>query len=406
MSKLFSALAASSLLLMGSALAERQPREVSEREAWELHSRVITLDTHVDIGRGYATPQLDPGVMTRAQVDLPKMRAGGLDAAFFIVYVAQGSLTEQGYANARQRAEDSYQAIKRMTRAYRDQIGLARTADEVEALHAEGKLVALIGMENAYPLGTSVDEIPLWAERGVRYVGITHMGNNQFGGSSNPRLDQGDKPDQGLTDLGRELVKKLNDYGIMVDISHVGKRSSLEAMALSRAPVIASHSGVTGVHPNLRNLDDEQLDAIKANGGVAQMVAFRSYVAAVDPRIQRGQDELRQRYLSAGWSGASDADVQAYMDGLAELRRTYQDVTLAQFIDHIDYAVDRIGIEHVGIVSDFDGGGGVEGWDDATETINVTWELMRRGYSEDEIRALWSGNVLRVMRAVEAAAKH
>ncbi len=406
MSKLFSALAASSLLLMGSALAERQPREVSEREAWELHSRVITLDTHVDIGRGYATPQLDPGVMTRAQVDLPKMRAGGLDAAFFIVYVAQGSLTEQGYANARQRAEDSYQAIKRMTRAYRDQIGLARTADEVEALHAAGKLVALIGMENAYPLGTSVDEIPLWAERGVRYVGITHMGNNQFGGSSNPRLDQGDKPDQGLTDLGRELVKKLNDYGIMVDISHVGKRSSLEAMALSRAPVIASHSGVTGVHPNLRNLDDEQLDAIKANGGVAQMVAFRSYVAAVDPRIQRGQDELRQRYLSAGWSGASDADVKAYMDGLAELRRTYQDVTLAQFIDHIDYAVDRIGIEHVGIVSDFDGGGGVEGWDDATETINVTWELMRRGYSEDEIRALWSGNVLRVMRAVEAAAKH
>ncbi|MCC5852090.1 MAG: dipeptidase [Alkalimonas sp.] len=406
MSKLFSALAASSLLLMGSALAERQPREVSEREAWELHSRVITLDTHVDIGRGYATPQLDPGVMTRAQVDLPKMRAGGLDAAFFIVYVAQGSLTEQGYANARQRAEDSYQAIKRMTRAYRDQIGLARTADEVEALHAEGKLVALIGMENAYPLGTSVDEIPLWAERGVRYVGITHMGNNQFGGSSNPRLDQGDKPDQGLTDLGRELVKKLNDYGIMVDISHVGKRSSLEAMALSRAPVIASHSGVTGVHPNLRNLDDEQLDAIKANGGVAQMVAFRSYVASVDPRIQRGQDELRQRYLSAGWSGATDADVQAYMDGLAELRRTYQDVTLAQFIDHIDYAVDRIGIEHVGIVSDFDGGGGVEGWDDATETINVTWELMRRGYSEDEIRALWSGNVLRVMRAVEAAAKH
>lgn len=406
MSKLFSALAASSLLLMGSAMAERQPRDVSEREAWQLHSRVLTLDTHVDIARGYATYQMDPGVMTRAQVDLPKMRAGGLDAAFFIVYVGQGSMTEQGYATARARAEESYQAIKRMTRAYRDQIGLARTADEVEALHAQGKLVALIGMENAYPLGTSVDEIPLWAERGVRYVGLTHMGNNQFGGSSNPRLDQGDKPDQGLTDLGRQLVKKLNDYGIMVDISHVGKRSSLEAIALSRAPVIASHSGVSGVHPNLRNLDDEQLDAIKANGGVAQMVAFRSYVANVDPRIQKGQEELRQQYLSAGWGGASDADIKAYMDGLTELRRSYQDVTLAQFVDHIDYAVNRIGIEHVGIVSDFDGGGGVEGWDDATETINVTWELMRRGYSEDEIRALWAGNVLRVMRAVEAAAKH
>ncbi|KKO43875.1 dipeptidase [Arsukibacterium ikkense] len=404
MPRLLSALAAGSLLLMGSALAERQPQQVSEQEAWALHSRVLTLDTHVDIGRGYATEQLDPGRFTSAQVDLPKMRAGGLDAAFFIVYVGQGGLTEQGFANARQQAEESYQAIKRMTRAYPDQIGLARSADEVEALHAAGKLVALIGMENAYPLGESVAEIPLWAERGVRYVSITHMGHNQFGGSSNPRLDQGDTPNQGLTELGRALVKALNDNGIMVDVSHVGKKTMLEAIALSRAPVIASHSGVTAVHPNLRNLDDEQLTAIKTNGGVAQMVAFRSYVATVDPQIQKGQEALRQQYLAAGWGGASEADVKAYTDGLTALRQLHQDVTLAQFVDHIDYAVKHIGIEHVGIVSDFDGGGGVEGWDDATETINVTWELMRRGYSEAEIRALWSGNVLRVMRAVAAAA--
>ncbi|MDP4537353.1 dipeptidase [Alkalimonas collagenimarina] len=407
MPRLLSAIAASSLLFMGSALAERQIQDVSEKEAWDVHSRVLTLDTHVDIGRGYATERLDPGRFTSAQVDLPKMRAGGLDAAFFIVYVGQGPMTEQGYANARQRAEESYQAIKRMTRAYPDQIGLARTADEVEALHAEGKLVALIGMENAYPLGESVAEIPLWAERGVRYASLTHMGNNQFGGSSNPRFDQGDdKREQTLTDLGRQLVAALNDYGIMVDVSHVGKKTMLEAIELSRAPVIASHSGATGLYANPRNLDDEQLNAIKANGGVAQMVAFRSYVAAIDPLIQKGQEELRQQYLSAGWGGASEADVKAYTEGLTELRRTHQDVTLAQFIDHIDYAVKLIGIEHVGIVSDFDGGGGVEGWDDATETINVTWELMRRGYNEDEIRALWSGNVLRVMRAVEAAAKY
>lgn len=406
MPRLLSAIAASSLLFMGSAFAERQPQDVSEKEAWAMQSRVLTLDTHVDIGRGYATEQLDPGRFTNAQVDLPKMRAGGLDAAFFIVYVGQGPMTEQGYANARQRAEESYQAIKRMTRAYPDQIGLARTADEVDALHAEGKLVALIGMENAYPLGTSVDEVPLWAERGVRYASITHMGNNQFGGSSNPRFDQGDaKREQTLTDLGRQLVKALNDHGIMVDVSHVGKKTMLEAIALSRAPVIASHSGATGLYANPRNLDDEQLQAIKANGGVAQMVAFRSYITDIDPAIQLGQQELRQHYLSAGWGGASEADIKAYNEGLTELRRVHQDVTLAQFVDHIDYAVDLVGIEHVGIVSDFDGGGGVEGWDDATETINVTWELMRRGYNEDEIRALWSGNVLRVMRAVEAAAK-
>lgn len=394
-------------LLSSSLLAERTPREVSESEAWALHSRVLTIDTHVDIRDGFATERLDPGGFTSSQVDLPKMRAGGLDAAFFIVYVGQGSLDADGFARARASAEHSYRAIKRMVRAYPAQIGLARSADEVEALHASGRLVALLGMENAYPLGESLDDIPMWAERGLRYVGLTHFGHNQFGGSSNPRMDLGDADlDPGLTELGRELVQALNDHGILVDVSHVGKRSMMEAVALSRVPVIASHSGAMGVYENPRNLDDEQLKAIRDNGGVAQMVAFRSYLADVHPEIVAGQSRLRQRYLSRGWGAATPEDRERYVTELAELRRRHPDVTLAQFVDHIDYAVDLIGVEHVGIVSDFDGGGGVEGWDDATETINVTWELMRRGYSEDEIRALWGGNVLRVLRASEAGRRH
>lgn len=396
------------VFVLGSAplLAERTPREVSEDEAWAVHDRVLTIDTHVDIGRGYATHRLDPGRFTRAQVDLPKMRAGGLDAAFFIVYVGQGALDADAYVQARQRAELGYRAIERMLRAYPDQIALARSADEVERIHAEGRRVALIGMENAYPLGAGVDDVALWARRGVRYVGLTHMGHNQFAGSSNPQERLGDADeDPGLSDLGRALITALNDHGVLVDVSHVGKRSMLEATALSRAPVIASHSGAYGQYANARNLDDEQLEAIQINGGVAQMVAFRSYVADVDPRISEGQAELRQRYLAAGWDGASDADLLAYDRELAELRRRYPDVTLGQFVDHIDYAVARIGIDHVGIVSDFDGGGGVQGWDDASETMNVTWELLRRGYDEAEIRALWGGNVLRVLRAAEAAAR-
>ncbi len=388
-----------------AAASDRQPREVSEAEAWAVHGRVLTIDTHVDLGANYATHLLDPGGFTNAQVDLPKMRAGGLDAAFLIVYLAQGRLDEAGYRAARERAEEMYRSIKRLVRAYPTQIGLARTADEVEEIHASGRLVALIGMENAYPLGESVDEIPLWAERGVRYVGLTHMGHNQFGGSSNPRFDLGDRErDPGLTDLGRELVRALNDHGIMVDVSHVGKRTMMEATELSRAPVMASHSGASGLFENPRNLDDEQLKAIRDNGGVAQMVAFRSYLAEVHPEIASGQAELRQRYLASGWVNASSEDRETYVTELRALRDIYPDVTLAQFVDHIDYAVDLIGVEHVGIVSDFDGGGGVDGWDDASETINVTWELLRRGYSEDEIRALWGGNVLRVMRAVEAEA--
>ncbi len=393
-------------LVFSCAHAERQAIEVSEAEAWALHSRILTLDTHVDIGEGFATAQLDPGGFTHAQVDLPKMRAGGLDAAFFIVYVGQGALDADGFDQARHRAEEMYRAIKRMVRAYPAQIGLARTADEVEEIHASGRLVALLGMENGFPLGASVDDIPMWAERGLRYVGLTHFGHNQFAGSSNPRPDLGDADeDPGLSDLGRELVLALNDHGILVDVSHVGRRSMLEAVELSRLPVIASHSGAMGVHENLRNLDDEQLKAIRDNNGVAQMVAFRSYVAELYPAVEAGQARLREQYLPRGWGEASSEDRASYVRELAELRRRHPDVTLAQFVDHIDYAVDLIGIEHVGIASDFDGGGGVEDWDDATETVNVTWELMRRGYSEDEIRALWGGNVLRVMRDNEAGGR-
>lgn len=392
-----------------SGLAAREAREVSESEARALHARALTLDTHVDIGRGYATDQLDPGRFTRAQVDLPKMRAGGLDAKFLIVFTSQGALDEAGYAKAAASAEDSYRAIRRAIEAYPDQIALATTADEVESIHASGRKVALIGMENAYPLGPSIDGVPLWAERGVRYVGLTHMGHNQFGGSSNPNPALGDAPeDGGLTPLGRDLVTALNDHGILVDISHVGKRSMLEAVALSRAPVIASHSGASGRYANARNLDDEQLKAIRDNGGVAQMVAFRSYVAALAPEVAAGIAELRAKHISNGWDAASEADIAAYNQGVLDLRARYSDVGLDAFVDHIDYAVDLIGIDHVGIASDFDGGGGVVGWDNAAETLNVTWELMRRGYSEDEIGKLWSGNVLRLLRAAQeaAAAKH
>ena len=392
-------------LIAGAAAADRQPRDVSEAQAREVHARVLTLDTHIDIPRGYATHEIDPGGFTRLQNDLPKMRAGGLDAAILIVYAGQGPLDDDGYATARQTAEGTYQAIMRMLRAYSGQIALARTADEVEAIHAEGRLVALIGIENGYLLGPSLDDLPLWAERGVRYVGLTHFGHNQFAGSSNPLERLGDaQEDPGLTDLGRALIPALNDHAILVDVSHVGKNSMMEAVALSRAPVIASHSGAYGAYANARNLDDEQLDAIRDNGGVAQMVAFRGYVADVDPRITQGMAELRERYLPDGWASASRENVIAYQDGVAALRARYDDVTLAQFIDHIDYAVARIGIAHVGISADFDGGGGVQGWDDASQTLNVTWELMRRGYSEDDIRALWGGNVLRILRAAEAAA--
>jgi len=377
----------------------------SEADIQALHDSMMIIDTHVDIGEGYATATLDPGGFTTAQLDLPKMRAGGVDGTFFIVYTPQGPLTDEGYAAARATAEDKYQAILRMVRAYPDRIGLATSADEVEEISAHGRLVALIGMENAYPLGASLEDLAMWRDRGVRYVSLTHFGNNQFGGSANPA--EGEEENVGLTPLGRELVTALNDLGIMVDVSHVGRTSMLEAVALSRAPVIASHSGAYAVNANPRNLDDEQLRAIRDNGGVAQMVAFRSYLRTQSPEQQAEYAALREDYgihSSLDYAALSDDQKAAYREASLAIRARYPDVTVADFADHIDHAVEVAGIDHVGIASDFDGGGGVQGWDDASQALNVTRELVARGYSEEDLRRLWGGNVLRVMRAVEAAA--
>ena len=373
-----------------------------------LHDRVLTLDTHIDIDAGYASYRLDPGAFNRAQADLPSMRAGGLDAGFFIVYVGQGPISPMGYDEAAAIAERKYQAILRMIRAYPDEIALAVTADQVEQIHASGRLVALIGMENSWPLGEDLDRVEMWADRGVRYVSITHFGNNQFGGSSNPNLAQGDPPeDPGLTELGRGLVRELNAHGVMVDVSHVGKRTMMEAIELSTAPVIASHSGARAVYDHPRNLDDEQLRAIRDNGGVAQMVAFRRYVAEIDPDLAEAEQALAAEYgldTRAGRNAADQATLDEFRDRLARLRASMNDVTISDLVDHIDHAVQVAGIDHVGIASDFDGGGGVGGWDDASQTPAVTAELIERGYSEEDIAKIWGGNVLRVMRAVEAAA--
>jgi membrane dipeptidase len=392
----------------GPALAQAA---LSDADALAIHDRLLTLDSHVDIGAGYGTAALDPGGITAAQVDLPSMRIGGLDAGFFIVYTPQGALDEAGYAEAQAAAEEKYRGIRRMLRANPDTIGLATTADEVEALNAEGKLIALIGIENGYPLGATpeavAEAIGLWAERGARYVSITHFGHNQFGGSSNPSSARGDGEDPGLSDLGRALVAALNDAGIMVDVSHVGPRTTADAIAVSRAPVIASHSTAQAVHDNPRGLTDAQLQAIRDDGGVAQITAYRSYLAAIDPQITAATSILRERLgldSEAGFGGASPETLAEYGRESARIRARFDDVTLAQFLDHLDHAVEVAGIDHVGLSGDFDGGGGVEGWNGAAETPNVTAALLDRGYSEEDLAKIWGGNLLRVMREVQAAA--
>ena len=404
-----------SLPVAGTVQAQRAERTdltaaQIEALARDIHDTAIAIDSHVDVPITYASHAVDPGGFTDHQVDLPKMRIGGLDAAFFIVYTAQGALTADGYEAAREAADDKYHAIARLVGGYPDQIGLARTAKDIERIHASGRIVALIGMENAYPLGGDVAAMGFWYERGIRYIGLTHFGHNQFGDSSNPipGLGDGDAKHGGLSELGRAAVAEMNRLGIMLDVSHAHKTTMLQATALSAAPVIASHSSAMAVTENARNLDDEQLRAIADNGGVAQITALDVYVKALTPEKKIAQDAIRRAMgveSVLARRAMSEAQQAEYDAAIAKTHAISPRATVGEFIDHIDHAVAVAGVDHVGISSDFGGGGGVDGWDNAAETLNVTRELVRRGYSEDEIVKLWGGNLLRVMRQVEAAAR-
>jgi membrane dipeptidase len=404
-------LIAAFFLLAPPALAAPLEDPALETRARAIHDRVMTLDTHVDIPLDYATHKADPGGFTALQNDLPKMRAGGLDAAFFIVYTPQGPLTDEGYAKAREIAFTRLAAIHRFASAYPAEIGLARSVKEARGIAKSGRKVAFIGMENAFPLGPDPQQadVDRLARDGVRYAGVTHFGHNQFGDSSNPNTEAGEVegPNGGLTAEGRDLVAMLNRAGIMVDVSHASRDVMMQAAALSTAPIIASHSGAKAIADSPRNLDDEQLRALKANGGVVQVVALDVYVKPLNAAQKALQDRIRKEMkleTSAARAAMSPETEADYERRMAERWNISPRASVADFVDHIDHVVKTIGVDHVGIASDFDGGGGVVGWENAGETLNVTRELVRRGYSEADIAKIWGGNLLRVLEAAEKEA--
>ena len=374
-----------------------------------LHDNLFTVDTHVDIVRIEEAEDKDYLAQPDVQVDIVRMEKGGLDAAFFILFSQQGELTAEGHEAARQEALARYATIRRMLDRHPDRIELARSVEEARRIQASGKLVAFLGMENAYPLAGDAANLQEYFDRGVRYLGIMHMGHNGLGDSADPgRATQ--EPETihgGLTEAGRAIVAEANRLGIMVDVSHAHRDTAIEIAGSSKAPVIASHSAVRGLTDISRNMDDDQLIAVKESGGVVQVVAFNTH-------LKKGSRERMPAIIKLATevgltSGNHDPDTlppelrEKYLAERAEIDRKWPNVvaTVSDFVDHIDYAVQLIGIDHVGIASDFGGGGGVEGWQDAAETPNVTRELVARGYAEDDIQKLWGGNLLRVMAAVE-----
>ncbi len=372
------------------------------------HAELIVLDSHMDIPLNFATQAADPAIDSPMQVDFPKMTTGGLDGGFFIVYVGQGPLTAKGYADAYTQANTKFDAIERMAALHPNQIGLARNPAQVHELITAGKKVAIIGVENAYPLGPNAEHLQEFAARGVGYLSLTHFGHNQFADSSGSNALAGSAVGcGGLCPLGRQLIESLNRLGIMVDVSHSAKTTTLQAVAVSTAPVIASHSALYAFQPIPRNITDEEMLAIAQRGGVVQLVAFDSYLKPVPKEKQNEMASIRERlgFTSAdSFATASESLKLQLRQSINALDSQWPRANISDFVDQIDYAVALIGIEHVGIASDFGGGGGVTGWDDASQSKAITQELRRRGYSWPAIANIWGENLLRVWSNVKTVA--
>ena len=414
--------------------------------AGAIHQRVITLDTHNDIDPANFTADCNYTMRLSTQVNLPKMKEGGMDVSFMIVYVGQQTLSQApdafepaGYERAYKAAIAKFDAVHRLTEQMAPkEIELALTAADVVRIANSGKKVAVIGIENGYPIGTDLGRVKEFWERGGRYMSLAHNGHSQLADSHTGEATNEWKWG-GLSPLGRQVIEEMNRWGMMVDISHPSKGAMMQAIGLSKAPVIASHSGIRRLADTSRNLDDEQLTAIKTNGGVVQVVGLSAFVKPDPPERGPAMTTLRQEFglNAAGGSGGTQrlkcpveepsgssgsrgsTGSQAlerltperraeYERRLAEIDRRWPAApraTVKDFVDEIDYAVKLIGIDHVGISSDFDGGGGIDGWNSAAESFNVTLELVRRGYTEEQIGKIWSGNLLRVWGDVERVAR-
>jgi membrane dipeptidase len=326
---------------------------------------LLALDTHVDIPWPDGPSPFEDGPRC---VDLPKLKAGHVAAVCFAAYVPQGKRDEDGHAAARARAEAMLAAIAAMAPEDGSGGALTLTADAVEAAFAAGRLAVIPAIENGYALGNDINAVETFAKMGVRYITLTHNGHNQIADAAIPRkdLEDGAAEHGGLSEFGAAVIGRMNDLGILVDVSHAAKTSMLQAAKRSRTPIVATHSSIRALCDHPRNLDDEQLFALRDTGGLVQITIVSGFLRA---------------------------------------KARASDVSVSDIADHIDYAVHKIGIDHVGIGTDFDGGGGVRGLMNAAQAPNLTRELLKRGYTEEAVAKIWGGNFLRLLRQAEGAAR-
>jgi len=367
-----------------------------------VYGQYLTLDSHIDIPFDYMdNPKHDPGNSTEMQVDFSKMREGGLDSGFFIVYVGQSNLTDDGFKKAKDQAMLKFKAIHKMIQTYPDKILLALEPNDIRNAKEKGKISAAIGIENGYIIGNNINLLEDFYNLGARYITLAHIGHNQISDSSIPKKSLNDASEihGGLSSFGKEVISKMNQLGIMVDISHISDKAALQAIKLSQTPVIASHSSARAIANHPRNLSDNIIKKIANKNGVIQVVAFSSYIE-VNKERNNAINSLRNFIVDLTGDKIfiyrKHTEHPQYKIKMDEINRDFPLPSVDKFVDHVDYIVNLVGINYVGISSDFGGGGGIDGWMDASQTKNITLALLERGYSKNDIKKIWSENFLRV----------
>jgi len=384
------------ILLTGCASSEEQ----LVKQANKIHSSILTVDTHCDTPMEFSDSTFDLGVKhVDGCVDFPRMVEGGLHAEFFAVFIGQGIRNDSAFNKVHQKALNTFDAIHKNVSKNSSMAELALTADDAYRIWKSGKIAAFIGVENGYPIGRDISRVKQYYDLGARYITLAHTKNNDICDSS---TDAKGPENNGLSPFGEQVVKEMNRLGMMVDISHISDKSFYDVLKVTKAPVIASHSSCRALCGSPRNLTDDMLLALKENGGVIQICILSNYLKTPEPNPEMDAKlkEIQTRY--GDYNSLSDSTKKLMRAEYQDVQKKYEkSASVKDVVDHIDHVVQVIGIDYVGIGTDFDGGGGVDGCRTAAEMKNITVELLRRGYSKADITKIWGANVMRVLRNVE-----
>ena len=379
------------------------------QRALAIHDRVLTLDSHADTPLRMIQPDFDMSERhdpneTGSKVDYPRMKEGGLDGIFFAAFVAQDIRDDDGNSRAKALCLQMIDSIVTSTEKHAELVGLALDPQDAYDLEKEGKRAIYIGIENGYPIGTDLSNVEEYFNKGVRYITLVHSSNNDLADSA---TDPNGPEHGGISAFGADVVTEMNRLGIMVDISHGNDSVFYDAIAMSKAPIIASHSNARAVTEHDRNMTDEMLKLMAENGGVVQLTMLAAYLreAPANPAKDSAMADLRANMKPM--AEMTPEERTALRDKFQAINETYPDppATVKHVVDHIDHIVEVAGIDLVGIGCDFAGGGGIEGVFDASEVMNITIELVRRGYTEEQIEKIWGGNLIRVFEKVQSVAK-